>query len=197
MGDAAGVGRRDVLNSGAVRAWLPLLASLTLTATPLRAEDGEWALSFGPGLRVLTETVDDGAGGELGGTRFSPGALVRVRRGVGDFFQLGASLDLGAALPHDPSALAPIAAAFAEAHYFIDIVTWVPFVTFGVGALVRGEVPGDGLRADLALALGGGLEYRPERAFALGLTGRYEALVTDLDRSDAFSFHLVYTLFVD
>jgi len=186
-----------VLNSQAVRSPLPLFVSLVLASAPLRAEDGEWALSLGPGLRVLHETTGDGAGGEITATRFGPSPLVRLRYGVGDFFQLGASLDLGPALATDTSALAPVAAAFLEAHYFIDIVTWVPFVTLGVGALLRGEVPGDGVRVDLAVALGGGLEYRPERDYALGLSGRYELVATDFARTDAFSFHLVYTLFFE
>ena len=168
---------------------------LFLLATPAaHAEDGEWALSLGPGLRVLAESVPPS--GEST-TRWAPGALVRLRYGAGDFFQIGASLEGGAALPTDASAVAPVAAAFAEVHYVIDIVTWVPFVTVGVGALLRGEVPGEGLRADLALAFGGGLEYRPERDFALGISGRYELVATDYDRGDAFSLSLVYTLFFE
>jgi hypothetical protein len=176
---------------GAVRWLLPLL--LLLPTATAHAEDDEWALSLGPAVTGLSEAIpDDGSA-----LRWAPGVMARLRYGVGDFFQLGGALDVGLGLPNDTSGLGLVAAAFVEAHYVIDIVTWVPFVSLGAGVLVRDEVPGEGLRADLALALGGGLEYRPARAYAFGFTGRYELVVTDFDRADAFSLALVYTLFFE
>lgn len=171
------------------------LALLALAA-PAHAEDDEWALSLGPSYRGISEATGDDATT----LRSAPGALVRLRYGVGDFFQIGASLDAGVALATDTSALAPVAAAFFELHYVIDIVTWVPFVSAGVGALVRGQVPAapePELRVDLAVTVGGGLEYRPARDWAVGFAGRYELVVTDFDRADAFSLTLFYTLFFE
>lgn len=184
------------------RLCLPLCL-LALASTPARAEDDEWALSVGPAFRGISEAVGDGDT-QL---RAAPGALVRVRYGIGDFFQLGASLDAGVALPtgHN-SALAPIAAALFEVHYVLDIVTWVPFVSAGIGALMRGGVPPEGvmkdlddgeLRVDLAVTVGGGLEYRPAREWAIGFAGRYELVVSDFDRADAFSLSLFYTSFFE
>ncbi len=73
----------------------------------------------------------------------------------------------------------------------------MPFVSAGIGGLVRTSVPNDDTRFDLALMVGGGLEYRPERDWALGFTGHYDFVVTDFERADAFSLALVYTLFFE
>jgi len=178
------------------------LCLLVLASATAHAEDGEWALSVGPNYRGLSE-----AAGDEGATlRSAPGALVRLRYGVGDFFQIGASLDAGIALPTGTSVAAPVIAALFEAHYVIDIVTWVPFVSAGLGALVRGAVPTGALqkdaddaetRVDLVLTFGGGIEYRPARDWAVGFSGRYELIVTDFDRADAFSLSLFYTHFLE
>jgi len=179
-----------------------LLGLLVLASAPANAEDGEWALSVGPSYRGISEATGD----DQTVLRSAPGVLVRARYGVGDFFQIGASLDAGVALPTSHSPVAPVAAALFEVHYVIDIVTWVPFVSAGVGALLRGGVPHEGitkdvddaeLRVDLAVTLGGGLEYRPARDWAVGFAGRYELVVTDFERADAFSLTLFYTTFFE
>jgi len=181
---------------------LAVLCLVACCANAVHAEDDEWALSVGPSYRGLSEATGD----DTTTFRSAPGALVRLRYGVGDFFQIGASLDAGVALATDFSNVAPIAAAFFEVHYIIDIVTWVPFISAGIGPLLRGAVPHEGmtkdkddaeLRVDLALTVGGGLEYRPAREWAVGFAGRYELVVTDFDRADAFSLTLVYTLFFE
>ncbi len=173
-----------------------LLWASATTARPVRAEDGEWALSLGPAFRGLVETPPEGDAAFRAGLS----GFVRLRHGLGDFFQLGLALDLGVTLPNDTFTLGPGGALFAEAHYVIDIVTWVPFVTAGVGVLVRDGAPDDPAAApvaDLVVALGAGLEYRPARDWALGLTARYELVVTDLEHTDAFSLALVYTIFFE
>ncbi len=184
-----------------MKRWSPIaiaclsVSALGAIASRAHAEDDEWALSIGPSYRGLSE-----AWGDTELLRSAPGALARLRYGVGDFFQIGASIEANVALPTDASALGPVGAVFLEAHYVIDIVTWVPFVSAGLGALVRTQVPDespDGTRVDLALMVGGGIEYRPERDWAFGFTGHYEFVVTDFDRADAFSLALVYTVFFE
>jgi opacity protein-like surface antigen len=176
------------------RSWQIAVACLGVCVidTSARAEYDEWAVSFGPSYRGLSEAWDDTTV-----FRSAPGAMVRVRYGVDDFFQIGASLEANLALATDASTLGPIGAAFFEVHYVVDIVTWVPFVSAGIGGLVRTSVPNDDTRFDLALMVGGGLEYRPERDWALGFTGHYDFVVTDFERADAFSLALVYTLFFE
>lgn len=178
-----------------MKPWTPIaVACLGVCAIPTAtyAEDDEWALSIGPSYRGLSE-----AWGETSVYRHAPGALARVRYGVGDFFQIGASIEGNVALATDASALGPVGAVFLEAHYVVDIVTWAPFVSAGIGALVRTQVPDDDTRVDLALMVGGGLEYRQDRDWGLGFAGRYELVVTDFERADAFSLALVYTLFFE
>ena len=174
--------------AGRVR-WLLLL--VILASTPAQAEDDEWALSIGPAFRGLSETI---ATGEHQ-FRAAPGLCARLRYGVGDFFQLGGRIDVGLGIPTDASRLALVTSALFEVHYVIDIVTWVPFLTLGLGALLRDAVPERGLRMDPVLALGGGLEYRPTRDEALGFTAGYDWMPFDGD--SAFSLALVYTRFFE
>lgn len=177
------------------------VALLLLDGPTLRAEDGEWALSVGPTFRGLVEATSQ----EDSVFRPGFGGFARLRYGIGDFFQVGGALDAGVTLPTDTSDLAPVGSLVLEIHYVIDIVTWVPFVTLGAGVLIRAERPdetGSGpsdpsVIADLLVTAGGGLEYRPARDWALGLTGRYELVVTDFAHADAFSVALVYTLFFE
>lgn len=174
---------------------LPALcaAALAAFAPSARAEAGESALTLGPLFRGLSEATPDTD------AVFRPafGLEARYRYGLDDFFQLGLALDLGLATD---SATGPafVGALTAEVHYVIDIVTWVPYVTLGLGTLVRDAVPGaSALRPDLIATFGGGLEYRPARDHAFDLHGRYELALTDLDRTSSFSVVLGYTLFFE
>lgn len=167
---------------------LALLAAASHTR-PARAEAEESALTLGPLFRGLSET----APGADAAFRPAFGLEARYRYGLDDFFQVGLALDLG--LAPDP---AFVGALTAELHYVIDIVTWVPYVSVGLGTLVRDAVPGaTAARADLLATIGGGLEYRPARDFALDLHGRYELALTDFDRTSSFSVVLGYTLFFE
>lgn len=177
----------------AARLGLPLAAALLLAPASAHAEAAESALTLGPLLRGLTET----APGAEAAFRPAFGLEARYRYGLDDFFQVGLALDLD--LTTDPAFVGALA---AEVHYVIDIVTWVPYVSLGLGALVRDAVPTSAdttsaPRADLLATLGGGLEYRPARDYAFDLHGRYELVLTDFDRSSSFSVVLGYTLFFE
>lgn len=172
---------------------LPLLvAGMT---GPVRAEADEWALHVGPGLTGLSERPL-AADGDEASLRLGLGLTTGLRYGLSDFWQLGASLDAHLAVED----AAFLGALYAELHYVIDIVTWVPFLTLGVGARLRDQTPsasGPELRVDLAVTLGGGIEYRPDRDFAFGLEGRYELIPTDFSRAHGFTVALRYTRFFE
>ncbi len=176
---------------GLLFALVPMLAAAP--SGTARAEADEWALSLGAGLRGLVEAPTDDAESN---SRYAVGLTSRLRYGIDDFWQAGLSVDLG--LNVDDAAF--VGSILAEAHYIIDIVSWVPYLTIGVGALVRDGTPssaGPVLRTDLVVAIGGGVEYRPERDFAIGLSGRYELVPTDYSRVDGFQVALSYVLFFE
>lgn len=174
----------------------PALAAL-LALPPsgaARAEAQEWAWSFGPGLRGLVEAP---AADLESSSRYAVGLASGLRYGLDDFWQAGFTVDLG--LTVDDASF--VGSLMGELHYVIDIVSWVPYLSAGVGALVRDGTPsasGPALRTDLLVAIGGGVEYRPERDFALGLSGRYELVPTDFSRVDgSFQLAVSYVLFFE
>lgn len=164
---------------------LSCLAALLLLAPAARAEEGELALSLGAGAWLGSTTVDDQ---EVFST--APTGVVALRYGLDDFWQIGGSLVAGVALSgdHDPGLLAM---AHVEAYYFLDVVTWVLWAVAGAGVLARDAHP-DVLSAaatgskpgfDASAVVGLGLDYRPEREWSVGVTFRYELVLTDLDRT--------------
>jgi hypothetical protein len=159
------------------------------------AEAGEWGLSLGPSVLGASETGPDSDTA----LRLFWGLQGRIRYGLDDFWQLGGSVDIGVSSPHAATG----STVLAEIHYVIDIVTWVPYVSFAVGGRLREAIPTGVVEAtetafDLILAFGAGLEYRPARDYALGVSGRYELLPTDIDRTDfAFQTGLNLTLFFE
>jgi hypothetical protein len=177
---------------GLLFALAPMLAAVP--SGMARAEADEWAWSLGAGLRGLIEAPTEDAEST---SRYAVGLTSRLRYGIDDFWQAGLSVDLG--LTVDDAAF--VGSALAELHYIVDIVSWVPFLTVGVGALVRDGTPsaaGPALRTDLVVAFGGGVEYRPDRDFAIGLSGRYELVPTDYSRVDGcFQVALSYVLFFE
>jgi hypothetical protein len=79
-----------------------------------------------------------------------------------------------------------IAHALLDCRYVIDAMTWSPWLTIGVGALLRtrGTLAYRGDEAavpdvDLTLHAGLGLDYRPSREWSVGLVVRYNLAVTD------------------
>jgi len=182
---------------------LVALIALVASFNQARAEADEWGVSLGPSVLGVSESLPNAqadAQPDTQALRLFWGLEGRLRYGLDDFWQVGGSLDLGVASPH----AAIGATALAEVHYVIDIVTWVPYVSFGFGMALRTSVPkaqagaGAETALDLVLAFGGGLEYRPDRDYALGLSGRYMLVPTDLDRTDlAFQTGLNLTLFFE
>jgi hypothetical protein len=157
----------------------PMVLALALPAGA-RAEVGEWALTLGAGATGITSEP----------LVIAPTLSAGLRYGASDFWILGATLDAG---PRFADGLdGGHALATAEAVYAIDIVTWVPRLSVGLGALVT---LADESRIDLALTAGLGLEYRADRDWALLFTGRYLYLPTA--EQSAFSFVFGYTLYFE
>ena len=148
--------------------------------SPATAELGEWGLTFGAGAL--------GVDGEA--LTVAPTLSFALRYGVSDFWLVGATLDGG------PTFSDGLDGAFtllsAELGYAVDIVTWVPRLTLGVGALTTFA---DASRVDLALSAGLGLEYREDRDWALLFSGRYHYLPTD--DASAFSLSFGLTLYFE
>ncbi|MFO0751031.1 MAG: hypothetical protein U1F43_35960 [Myxococcota bacterium] len=165
----------------------PALVASGLLGGSARADMDEWQLGLGGDYRglVLSGDPDDLV-------IHGPGIAAGLWYGVDDYWQLGASAQLGVGLPSpgDPGFLGSVA---LEARYVLDIVEWVPHVTAAVGALFDGV--GDG-RVDVLAGIGGGLDYRPERDWGFGIDLRYDFILTDLDGvTSAFHGALVYSSF--
>jgi hypothetical protein len=138
------------------------------------AEASEWAVSLGGFYRGLSTDSDGDGAGYLHGA----GAHGAFRYGLDDFWQLGASLEAGVSFgAADPGF---IGAAALELHWIVDIVTWVPYLTVSAGALARAPSGDAGFRLDALVGIGGGIDYRPERAWSVGLSARAEFPLTDL-----------------
>jgi len=174
------------------------LTTLALSAAPAHAEEGEWALSLGPGAWIASTTVGDEEVATV-----APTAHLAARYGLDDFWQLGVAVDAGVALSagHDP---AFVGMAHLQAYYFLDVVRWVLWASAGVGALVRGAHPEvllgaqTGAGVDLSAVVGLGLDYRPARDWSLGLTARYHLVLTDLDRTaPAVVLAVAWTTYLD
>ena len=142
------------------------------------AEQGEHALSAGAGL--LTMAHAPGVGPEQ---RFAPVIEVAYRYAVDDFWELGANLGAGVGIGGEVPEASLGFIAF-ESRYVIDALTWVPYLCFGLGALLREDGPrawsGDGgPTLDVTGHAGLGVEWRPARSWSLGLVAKYHLALTD------------------
>jgi len=170
---------------------IPLCVGLAVIGAPsARAEMDEWQLSFGAGYRGVVLDVDPGL------SIHAPGVALGGWYGLDDYWQLGGGLQAGIGIPVADEGAAPdagfVGAVTAEARYVLDIVEWVPHLGAAVGALWNGV--GDGA-VDLIVGAGLGIDYRPARDWSVGLVGRFDLALTDLDGVSA-TYHvaLVYSL---
>lgn len=150
------------------------------SSSPALAELGEWGLTLGAGAL--------GVDGEA--LTVAPTLSFALRYGVSDFWLVGVTLDGGPTFRDGLDGALTLLSA--ELGYAIDIVSWVPRLTLGVGGLAT---LADESRVDLALSAGLGLEYRESRDWALLFSGRYHYLPT-ADAS-AFSLTLGLTLYFE
>ncbi len=97
-----------------------------------------------------------------------------------DYWQLGLAVTSGAEVlaPDSPHGLAHV---LLDGRFVLDALTWVPFLTFGVGALFREADIGH--ETDMTAHLGLGVDYRPSRRWSFGLIIRYHFTLTDFTRT--------------
>lgn len=145
--------------------------ALLLLSTPALAEEGEHAIALTPRYAVEVTSGEDLHGVGLG---------VGWEWGIDDFWGLVVE---GSWSHHFGPADVDVALLLAGIRYSIDAFEWVPHVDLLVGgALLAGGV----VEGDFAIAAGGGLDWRPARGYAVGIEGRYHALVTRLDTLPAY-----------
>lgn len=164
---------------------------------PAHAEEGELVGTFGGGVLLSTHGLN---GSTI--ARIVPYADGGVRYAVSDFWEIGGMARVGGGLGGGQRPEL-VAQTFFEARFIIDALTWVPFLAAGVGLLIRS----DGTRAweghagpqfDATAHLGGGVEYRPERGWSLGLAFRYHATLSDLSRTvGPFDLAITYSFYTD
>jgi hypothetical protein len=159
-----------------------ILAALSWTLlrpTPVLAEQGEQAWSGGVGLMTMAHAAE--VGPEM---RFAPVAEISYRYAVDDFWELGGNLGVGVGLGGEMPE-ASLGYALFESRYVIDAMTWVPYLCFGLGVLLREDGPqawsGEGgPTVDLTGHAGLGVEWRPARSWSLGLVVKYYLALTDV-----------------
>ena len=155
------------------------LSILLLGPPKASAEEGEHAFSAGVALLTMTHPAE--LGPEL---RLAPVGEVGYRYAIDDFWELGAKLSLGVSLGgRQPEAM--VGHGFFESRYVIDALTWVPYLCFGVGALVRQGGPrvwagSSGPSVDISAHAGLGVEWRPARAWSLGVEAKYVIAFSDI-----------------
>jgi len=155
-----------------------VLLLLCLPTHNASAEEGEHTLSAGLSWLSLThpqESAPDLRMGALGG--------ITYRYAVDDFWELGGNLSFGVDAGGDQAA-AFVGQALFETRYVIDALTWVPYLCIGAGALMRSGAPRvwkeeSTLSVDLSAHAGIGVEWRPARAWSIGIAARYHILITD------------------
>lgn len=145
------------------------LSSALLGAAPrAHAFEREWHLGAGAG-------VTNG-----NGLKLSPALGVYTAYGLSDTFDV--RLELTARGYHfgaerNPNALS----AMAGLTYKIDVLRWVPWVGVYAGCLTFLDVPPVDLsfkQRDVALGMGGGLDYGISRQLGVGVTLRFDDALT-------------------
>ena len=156
------------------------LAWVALAPSPARAEEGELTWSAGLGNLLTIEPLDDATV-----TRYAPLLHGSFRYAFTDFWQFGGALRGGVSVGGGRR-IEAVGQAFAELRLLIDALEWVPFIAAGTGVLFRSDGPkayiaaGEGPQLDFTVHLGGGVDYRPQRDWSVGLVVRYHFALTDL-----------------
>ncbi len=142
---------------------------------------GQVRVSGGITTYSTTTTLDDD--GTLLAHFFVLGD-VSLTWSITEYWELSASIRGGGALAGDQPE--GIVHAILDCRYVIDALTWVPWLTMGVGALYRtrgtAAYLGDESAAgalDMTAHAGLGVDYRPESNWSIGAVVRYNFAITD------------------
>jgi hypothetical protein len=161
-----------------------LVAAALLLAVPAGAgaDEGELRVSVGAGVLLPVTALD----AETSLTRPTPILDVAAVYAITDFWQIGLALRGGVALGggRDPEGVGHV---LLDGRFVIDALTWVPWLTFGAGLLVRQDGTdaylgsGSGPDVDPTAHVGLGVDWRPARQWSLGAVARYHLVLTELD----------------
>jgi opacity protein-like surface antigen len=148
-----------------------------LPSSPGRADKGEWQMAVGLGTHTLVTSTGNNAT-----TQLAPTIQLGVAYALTDYWQLAIELFGGAEvlLKDGPGGFAQ---ALIEARFVFDALTWVPYVGLGFGTTVRDAPSSDIIATDATAHVGIGVDYRPSRRWSIGLSARYNFLLTDFDGS--------------
>jgi hypothetical protein len=151
---------------------LPLLVAI---ATPSAAFGYEDQLAVGLDLGYAQVAAAPGGAGFGGGPQ--------AKLGLDDTWNLYAA-GFYAFHPEDSLHVGTLAAGV---EYVFDVLQWIPWGGFGIEALGAAEDGSAGLEAGAQAALG--VDYLADRAYSFGLTARWHAVLSDLER-----FPIYFTL---
>lgn len=170
-----------------------LSVSLLFGAGAARAESGEWTLWGGLGGQW---SQVGNAAGDVDDRWVLPSLEIGAVLALDDYWQIGVSCSAGPSFLGDASP-EPAERFGVEARFIIDALTWVPYLSAGVAAVVHHQEVG-AARLDGALFGGFGMDYRPQRAWSLGGFGRAWATVTGPSHTSlTLDFQVVFSFYVD
>lgn len=146
--------------------------------TEPHANSGEWKVSAGIGVANTSATVKESEEPSLLVT--GPTAELGCIVSLTDYWQAGLTVNWGPTFGYEEG-VSQSWNANLEGRFVLDALTWVPYLSFGLGGLVR-ELPdgnGSAWRADASLFAGFGIDYRPKREWSVGFLARGHAVFTD------------------
>ncbi len=148
-----------------------LLAGLIVVSTAPAAQAGGSEHQ----LNVMAHWSGGDAHGAGGGLGYS--------WGVDDWWNLTVEVDWATLLPPEGS-VRQLGNISAGTTYNIDFFEWVPYLRLTVGGFL-GLSDGESVGA-FAISVGGGVDYRPARRWAIGLWGVFHGVVVgDLEHTGA------------
>jgi len=163
----------------------------------VQANTGEWKLSLGVGVANTssTNTPED----EPLLTVTAPSIEISAINSLTDFWQIGLTANWGPTFGH-ADGMTHALNVNLEGRFILDALTWVPYLSFGIGGWAR-ETPAENERTwrlDASLFGGFGVDYRPQREWSLGLLARGHVLVTDIDGTvGPFDAQILFSLYFD
>ncbi len=116
-----------------------------------------------------------------------------------DFWQFGLSANWGPTFSHLEGITHGVNVN-VEGRFVLDALTWVPYVSFGLGGWARETLIANdhSWQLDASLFGGFGIDYRPQRDWSVGFLARGHMLITDLENTvGPFDAQLLFSLYFD
>lgn len=129
----------------------------------------------------------------------APSVELSAFNSLTDFWQIGLTTSWGPTFGHTDGMTHSLNANL-EGRFILDALTWVPYLSFGVGGWAR-ETFDEGSRAwtlDASVFGGFGVDYRVQRDWSVGLLARGHMLITDTHETiGPFDVQLLFSLYFD